>query len=50
MNEFLNSKFTHDRTVNLKNLLDHFDPEYLKSKPGTRNLYAKKNEKDVLFF
>ena len=49
LNEFLNEKFSKDRSLTLKNLLDVMEPEYLGNKPEWRNLYPKKTEKDVFF-
>ena len=43
-------KFAKDKTLTLKHLLEHLDPQFLGNTPDWRNLHPKKTEKDVIFF
>ena len=50
LNEFMIEKFAKDKTLTLKHLLEHLDPQFLGNTPDWRNLHPKKTEKDVIFF
>lgn len=41
-------KFAKDKTLTLKHLLEHLDPQFLGNTPDWRNLHPKKTEKDVI--